>query len=259
VRAIIPVVGQESREELQTGYEDADGIRTHPWAAFVGGVVRVASRWWFGAALLAGVASVAAFTGDGTVAVALGLAAALALAGVVLLVAGYVPGRPYRRRTNAAVALLFVLAFIVLLAAVTGVLTGSMGTIGFGGDEFADSRSPPVLRPGSELEDAVLRSLDLRDAQLADVNLARAKLGDTNLRGADLRGACLLGAELIDADLRGALLDDADLRSADLSSAQVDEWTTFNGAVHDDQTQWPNGFEPPADGGAPHQVLGDCE
>ncbi|HEV3365798.1 MAG TPA: pentapeptide repeat-containing protein, partial [Acidimicrobiia bacterium] len=54
----------------------------------------------------------------------------------------------------------------------------------------------------------------------------------TNLTGADLKGADLTGADLKGADLTGADLNDAIL----------------DGARADEQTKWPEGFDPEAHG-----------
>ena len=81
--------------------------------------------------------------------------------------------------------------------------------------------------------------------------------------GPDLRGARLRGLELIEADfdgddLRGALFDDSvlraasfvdavlaecDLRGADLTDARL-TGAVLRGAVYDENTAWPRGFDP---------------
>ena len=65
-----------------------------------------------------------------------------------------------------------------------------------------------------------------------------ANLSWANLRGAGLRGADLSWADLRGANLRGANLHGADLRGADLTEANL------RGADHNDNTIWPEGFNP---------------
>jgi hypothetical protein len=73
----------------------------------------------------------------------------------------------------------------------------------------------------------------------ARVELAhRVGLRGRNLRGADLAGAFLQDVDLSDADLRNADLRGADLRGAHLRGADL------TGARYDENTCWPEGFEP---------------
>jgi hypothetical protein len=70
---------------------------------------------------------------------------------------------------------------------------------------------------------SLLEHVDLREVNLEGLNLTRAIFAYANLSGARLAGATLLGA-----DLRGA-----DLTGADLT-----------GVITDDETKWPEGFQP---------------
>ena len=80
---------------------------------------------------------------------------------------------------------------------------------------------------GEDLANLDLRSLDLENQDLTDADL----------RGADLRRTRLWGA-----CLRRARLEGADMREADLTLAIV------KGAMYDDGTRWPAGFDPQARG-----------
>jgi uncharacterized protein YjbI with pentapeptide repeats len=62
------------------------------------------------------------------------------------------------------------------------------------------------------------------------------------LRGADLRQANLNGANLRGADLRRADLCRADLTAAKLQNINS-YGTELTDAIHDDNTQWPPGFD----------------
>jgi hypothetical protein len=66
-----------------------------------------------------------------------------------------------------------------------------------------------------------------------------------NLTGAKLSGARLIGANMTGANLTAATLYTADLSGADLTDADL---TLTAGALYDDQTRWPDGFDPKAAG-----------
>jgi hypothetical protein len=105
---------------------------------------------------------------------------------------------------------------------------------------------------GAELTSADLRDTDLRavnlrsanlpfanlgNADLSGAQLRRAELYEANLHGADLRRADLRDTYLVEADLSGAHLGTAQLQDADLTGAKL------FGAVADDKTAWPEGFD----------------
>ena len=69
-----------------------------------------------------------------------------------------------------------------------------------------------------------------------------------DLSFADLAGAELMGAELHGADLRAADLSFADLRGADLSKGSLTDGY-LEGAVWNDNTVFPEGFEIPEKSG----------
>ena len=84
----------------------------------------------------------------------------------------------------------------------------------------------------AHLKGAVLCNAHLEKALLFGAHLESAFLVEAHLRGADLRSAHLQGALLMGADLDGAKLDDAHLE----------------GAIADEQSVWPDGFDPEARG-----------
>jgi hypothetical protein len=69
-------------------------------------------------------------------------------------------------------------------------------------------------------------------------------LNNADLSGADLRRAYLRRAYLAEADLAGADLTEANLLWARLRGAKADE----EGAKADEDTIWPEGFDPEAAG-----------
>jgi hypothetical protein len=128
----------------------------------------------------------------------------------------------------------------------------------------ANLRSADLL--GANLGNARLDAADLRGCDLRDAILDGAHLEATSLDGADLRGLDLApvwnldGCTLRSADLRGLKAIHAtvkacdfsrsDLRGADLSGARLDRLSAcrFRGALYDDGTKWPPGFDPSAVG-----------
>ena len=142
---------------------------------------------------------------------------------------------------------------------------------------FAGANMRDAALPGGSLAGASFRGTDLRatnlcwahleDANLFEVNLAgaqlfEAKLAGVNMKDADLTGAKLESAELSGARLPGALLTNAvlhsancrgadltgaDMRRCDLRGTVLVGATLVNaqleGAVYDDSTVFPDGYE----------------
>jgi len=96
---------------------------------------------------------------------------------------------------------------------------------------------------GAYLSGADLFAADLAAADLRGADLGCAHLGSADLSGADLSRANLFGADLGWAELRGANLREADLRRADLRGARL-MGADLAEAVYDDETSWPEGFDP---------------
>ena len=88
-----------------------------------------------------------------------------------------------------------------------------------------------------EVIQVVLDGRKCRGANLQDIDLVKADLIGANLTEADLTGANLFRAILFRANLPGAILSGANLIRADLSLARYDA-----------NTQWPEGFDPEAEG-----------
>ena len=96
---------------------------------------------------------------------------------------------------------------------------------------------------GAFLGGADLFAADLAAADLRGADLGSAHLGSADLSGADLSRANLFGADLGWAELRSANLRGADLRRADLRGARL-TGANLAEAVYDDETMWPEGFDP---------------
>jgi uncharacterized protein YjbI with pentapeptide repeats len=109
--------------------------------------------------------------------------------------------------------------------------------------------------------EAQLRGADFSDVQMWDNNFAGADLTGAvmvkaSLGQADFRGAVLSGADLTDAEIVYAKLGQADLRGAVLRGATLTgAYVTRNlaGAIYDDATVWPAGFDPVAAGAVKRQ------
>ena len=104
------------------------------------------------------------------------------------------------------------------------------------------------IGPNANLISASLDSRDLSDsnlrgAELSKANLIESNLSQTDLSSANLSGAALSYADLSGADLGSANLSDADLIGAELSHANLDE-ANLEDAIYDEDTVWPEGFDP---------------
>jgi uncharacterized protein YjbI with pentapeptide repeats len=100
----------------------------------------------------------------------------------------------------------------------------------------------------ANLEQAVLVHAVLCGASLWSTNLSAADLSRAHLTAATLAKANLAGTSLRDACLRGADLRGANLEGADLARERQDATTSpgqfLAGAIYDQTTRWPDGFEP---------------
>jgi uncharacterized protein YjbI with pentapeptide repeats len=93
------------------------------------------------------------------------------------------------------------------------------------------------------LSGADLSGADLSGAELVGADLPGADLPGANLFGANLFGVDLRGADLRTADLSGVALNEADLSGSDLSGAGL-VGADLRGAAADQETSWPEGFDP---------------
>ena len=112
---------------------------------------------------------------------------------------------------------------------------------------FRDANLEAADLRGAWLEDAVLVSgnlgwADLSGAHLPGAILAMAVLDRARLANADMRKVNLIGARLEYADLGGAHLEGAILRRTTLETVLLDG-VRLRGAVTDQHTRWPDGFD----------------
>ncbi len=75
------------------------------------------------------------------------------------------------------------------------------------------------------------------------IDLSCAILIDANLIGVNLSDADLSDAILTDADLKSINFRNANLISADLSGADL-QGAIFKGTKYNEDTEWPEGFDP---------------
>jgi hypothetical protein len=97
-----------------------------------------------------------------------------------------------------------------------------------------------------KLNSASFRGNRMDKSSFAASELRRADFSGTNLYAANFRGAILDGA-----DMSGAHLEGADLRGASLKGANLSK-TRVGGALYDEATIWPDGFDPVAAGAEIH-------
>ena len=100
---------------------------------------------------------------------------------------------------------------------------------------------------GANLRYADLYGANLQGANLDSANLRYAVLYSANLKGANLEGANLYYANLEYANLNGANLYYANLEYAKLQNADL-EGADLRGAFYNEETLWPEGFDPEAEG-----------
>jgi uncharacterized protein YjbI with pentapeptide repeats len=142
-------------------------------------------------------------------------------------------------------------------------------------------RDGKVVGQSKQPDTRIFDGMDLRNAFLAGMELEGISFDGTDLRGSDLSGADLYGAFLCDsnfencnlaaADLRSAFIANVSFRNADLRCArfsldnmggriglhQVDfrganlDGADFSGAVYDESTTFPEGFDAGARGLTP--------
>ena len=98
----------------------------------------------------------------------------------------------------------------------------------------------------ANLENANLKVADLRDAKLIRVNLRGVDLTEADLRKASLTGANLSGADLRGCRIRGSNFADVDFRNTNLTGTktQLTGVSTLRGAIYNDETKFPEGFNP---------------
>lgn len=95
---------------------------------------------------------------------------------------------------------------------------------------------------GANLKEVSLSGHNLRNTVFNNAEMKEADLSLADMRDSELSYANLREADLTKADLRGANIKGADLSEARLSG------TIFKGAIADDFTKFPAGFNPSAEG-----------
>lgn len=86
---------------------------------------------------------------------------------------------------------------------------------------------------------------DFRGSTFTETNFINAHLDGANLAGATLDRCCLIFAMMAGTDLRGTDLSTSDFTGVTLEmQPNADVHIDFRGALYDNQTRWPEGFEP---------------
>jgi len=137
------------------------------------------------------------------------------------------------------------------------------------GADFTDAILDHAVFTNASLKKAVFKGANLNFTSFYKADLSGADLREatgfirfstTNLTGANLEGLTLhpdtdcifRGANLkkckITAGYSGCDFSNADLRGANLRGSTIPATTRFKGAIYDDDTAWPDGFDPKAVG-----------
>lgn len=115
---------------------------------------------------------------------------------------------------------------------------------------------------GADLVSADFRGISMRGATFDEANLIAVNFNDTALTEASFVNATLERGRFLRADLREATFTGADLSLADFTDARLQgaDFTeadlfgiTLEGALYDDTTLWPPGFDPQGAGAIPQQ------
>lgn len=203
-----------------------------PWAACRGRLPLALGS----ASVALAIVAAALFAGSGALPGGRAVAAILALAAAATTLATITAAlAAFRGSARRAVA----------LGAAAGVCVCALGAASSRGYLAARYRGAGGDLPGAGLRGAVLVTTNLHGANLAGADLRGATLRGSwlpwaTLDGADLRGADLGGAVLTETSFRGANLEGADLRDASVVDITR---TNFAGAVYDEATRWPEGFD----------------
>ena len=101
---------------------------------------------------------------------------------------------------------------------------------------------------GADLARATLNGINFQESNLVRANLWESSLEKSNLQGGNFKQACLknaslAGANLQNIDLTLANVSLANLIGADLSTATLHR-TLLSGAIYDETTRFPKGFDP---------------
>jgi len=106
---------------------------------------------------------------------------------------------------------------------------------------------------GCDLRNSVFYFSVLNDARMINVSLVNAILVGSKMRGVDLSGSLLMYSDFSKVDfslasLRGATVVGGDFRDVEFSGADVTvvglDQCNLEGASYDDQTIWPENFNP---------------
>ncbi|WP_373533288.1 pentapeptide repeat-containing protein [Vampirovibrio sp.] len=118
--------------------------------------------------------------------------------------------------------------------------------------QYADLREANLFMAdlaGARLRYSDLRSANLGFSRLSEARLQHARLCDANMSSADLTRADLRNCRLNGVDLSRALVKDANLAAtqlaeSDLADCQALESANLQNAIFDDQTHFPQDFQP---------------
>lgn len=99
----------------------------------------------------------------------------------------------------------------------------------------------------ANLSQAIFENANLITAHLRNAHLRESILVNCRLIGSRLNNANLIGADLTGANVRGVTFKGANFIRAICKFVHYDS-ADFEGAIYDDSTVWPEGFDPESRG-----------
>lgn len=120
------------------------------------------------------------------------------------------------------------------------------------GCDFTEANLSQASLYEARASGAILFRTNLQGAELLRTDLSRAGMVEANFKEASLLGARLGRADIRFANLEGARVEGCDLSEVNLAGADLSgtvlTGTNLQGAVYNDETVWPQAFEPEAAG-----------
>jgi uncharacterized protein YjbI with pentapeptide repeats len=112
------------------------------------------------------------------------------------------------------------------------------------GADLMSARMYDATFDRSDLTEAIMSAIQAPDSKFIDAIMPEADMRFAYLFNSNFEGAKLGGANLSSASVDHAKFYDADLSGADLSKVSGIESASFSGAIFDESTKFPAGFDP---------------
>lgn len=116
------------------------------------------------------------------------------------------------------------------------------GPVNFAGASFKNAKMYGASFVGANLSNSDFTGADLRSADLRKTNMAGANLEGLKIQRINFEEANLKGANFTGAYFERAILRKADISGVNFTGAKLVA-TSFEGAIYDQNTIWPEGFD----------------